>query len=193
MSLKISAKEQLMIIGTAAFLLLVLFGFFVVYPNISKLIQINDEKSKLATEISSAEAALVRLKDLKRDASRLEANLAELKVRLPDEPEMPTMIIDLNKIAKDAGIEFIQITQAEWVEKTGYTEIPLKITMNGRYYDVIDFLYRLRFHSREIMVMSITIGEGPSGLPQISAIIEAKTFTLRLPFKEQAEQAQGAI
>ncbi|MDI6799088.1 MAG: type 4a pilus biogenesis protein PilO [Actinomycetota bacterium] len=190
MNLKISPREQLMLIAASAFLLLVLFGFFVVYPNVSKIIQLNGEQDNVSRELSSAEATLTRLKALKRDASKLEADLAKLKIRLPDESEIPTLIIDVNKIAKDAGIEFIQVAQSEWVGGEGYTEIPLNITMEGRYFDIIDFLYRLRHHAREIVVMSINIAEGPDGLPQVSATIDAKTFTLKAPLKEGAEQTQ---
>ncbi len=192
MNLKISPREQMLIIGASVFLLLTLFGFFVVYPNASKIIGLNGEQESVSLEITSAQATLVRLKALKRDASTTEADLAKLKLKLPDESEIPTLLIDVNKIANDVGMDFIQITQKDWVEGEGYTEIPLAITMKGRYFDIIDFLYRLRHYSREVMVMSINIGEGPDGLPQVSAAIEAKTFTLKTPFKEEAAQPQPA-
>lgn len=192
MNLKISPIEQLMLIAASAFLLLATFGFFVVYPNVSKIIQLNGEQDNVSRELSSAEATLTRMKALKRDASKLEANLAKLKIRLPDESEIPTLILDVNKIAKDTGIDFIRVVQSEWVGGDGYTEIPLSITMEGRYFDIIDFLYRLRHHGREVMVMNINIAEGPDGLPQLSATIDAKTFTIKSPFNEETEEPKPA-
>jgi len=179
MKIKISQREQIMLIFVVAFLIVALFGIFVVMPKMNQISDLRNQQESENQKLESAKVTLDRLKALKKDSPRIEAEIAKLRVKMPENPELPSLLIEINNISIKAGIDFITISPGNLSEQEGYEEIPLQITITGRFFDLIDFLYRIRAHEREIKVTGLSISAGPDGLPHLSVAIKASTFVLK--------------
>ena len=64
---------------------------------------------------------------------------------MPDQVDMAGILLELNQVAEDSGITFEQITPATTATPiSGYLAIPITVEFQGNFYDLSDFLYRLR-------------------------------------------------
>ena len=113
------------------------------------------------------------------------ANLFKLVKAMPDTPDMPGIVLQLNQTARDAGIEFDSITLGALAP--GATQVPIDLQFNGSFYDLEDFLFRLRnlvsvrggalqATGRLFSVQSISFTQGDAGFPSITAKLSLTAY-----------------
>src|SRR3954469_11542981 len=120
------------------------------------------------------------------------ADLYRLTKAMPDEVDMPGILLELNHVAEDSGITFVQISPSTTATSiSGYLAIPITLEFDGNFYDLSDFLYRLRnlvdvrqgtldASGRLFAIDELDYAEAPppAGFPQIHAhlIIDAFVY-----------------
>ena len=57
---------------------------------------------------------------------------------------MPGVLLELNRIARETGIRFESITPQDAADAGGYLAPPIDLVFDGNFYELSDFLYRLR-------------------------------------------------
>lgn len=97
---------------------------------VAKQQQIEDVRSKTAARQS---APKIRVADLYR-----------LSKAMPDRTDIADAVLALNQIAEETGIAFIRIAPQPAVNLPGYQAIPIQLVFQGNFYDLADFVYRLR-------------------------------------------------
>ncbi|MEW6188682.1 MAG: type 4a pilus biogenesis protein PilO [Actinomycetota bacterium] len=172
----ISLKHRIMTVGIFAILLVVAFFLLAWLPQQNRKAQIRKQMEEERKKQETAKATLSRLKAAKEESAQIEAKLLSLSKRIPKEPELPSLIIELQDIATQAGIDFISIKPSVLSPKESFSEIPLSINITGGFFDVVDFLYRLEGLSREIKVNAVNISV--KEYPELSVDISASAFTL---------------
>jgi hypothetical protein len=181
------AVIALMVVG---FLVAAAGGYFVlIRPQHSKASSLQKQIADTQDAIDSARALTLQAK---KAAQIRVADLFRLTKAMPDQTDMPDIVLELNKIAEDSGITFEQITPATTaVALSGYEAIPITVEFQGNFYELSDFLYRLRnlvdvrhgaldANGRLFAIDTISFAEAPPppGFPQIRAhlVIDAFVF-----------------
>ncbi len=100
--------------------------------------RIEDERQQLMV----LQAKLAQMSQMKEEAVRNEARLVELAKMVPFSPELPSLILQIQDLAAEAGIDFITITPGEATEAPSFQVIPLDLKFSGSFFDVNDFIYR---------------------------------------------------
>jgi Tfp pilus assembly protein PilO len=72
------------------------------------------------------------------------ADLFRLAKAMPNSEDMPGIILELNAVADSAGVRFVSIQPSTAVTRGEYNAVPINLTFEGNYYDLTDFLFRLR-------------------------------------------------
>jgi hypothetical protein len=72
------------------------------------------------------------------------AALFQLTKAMPKDIDMANVIIELNSTAVDSGISFDEITPEQLVMGTTYNVQPIQLSFTGNYYNMLDFLFRVR-------------------------------------------------
>ena len=72
------------------------------------------------------------------------ADLFRLAKAMPNSEDMPGIILELNAVADSAGVRFVSIQPSTAVTRGDYNAVPINLTFEGNYYDLTDFLFRLR-------------------------------------------------
>ena len=107
-----------------------------------------DEASKLDEEIAALEAQAAvagRRQPTERPRVRIDvADLFRLAKAMPDGSDMAGIMLELNGMAASAGITFVSIQPGEPLSFTDASALPINLTFHGNYYDLTDFLYRMR-------------------------------------------------
>ena len=112
---------------------------------------------------------------------------------MPDTTDMSSVILELNAVATASGVEFISIApQAPVAGEGGFLAVPIKLTFEGSYYDLTDFLFRLRnlvivrdgeleSSGRLFTLDALELHEGSLGFPQVQAAITLSAYRTRPP------------
>lgn len=165
-------------------------GWFVLIgPQRSKATELDTQIADTNNAISAAHALTL---EAKKGALIRVADLFRLTKAMPDQTDMPGILLQLNQVAEDSGISFEQITPATTaIPISGYLAIPITVEFQGNFYDLSDFLYRLRnlvdvrrgaldATGRLFAIDSIEFAEAPPppGFPEIRAhlVIDAFVF-----------------
>lgn len=115
------------------------------------------------------------------------ADLFRLSEAMPDRADMAGMLLELNQVAADSGITFDSITPQTAVPISGYQAIPITLTFDGTFYNLADFLYRLRnlvdvedgrlaATGRLFAIDTLDFSESESGFPAIRATLVVDAF-----------------
>ena len=117
------------------------------------------------------------------------ADLFRLTKAMPDATDMSSVILELNAVATASGVEFISIApQAPVAREGGFLAVPIKLTFEGSYYDLTDFLFRLRnlvivrdgeleSSGRLFTLDALDLHEGSLGFPQVQAAITLSAYS----------------
>ena len=125
-----------------ALLIVTLVAYFVlIRPKRAEAGRLGDQIAKLETDISAAKLAS---RPTEADSKLKVADLFELAKAMPDRDDMPGIILELNSTAAAAGVRFKAIAPQAPVLQEGYRVIPISLTFEGNYYDLTDFLFRMR-------------------------------------------------
>ena len=166
--------------------LFALLGYFVlVRPQGAKASELDAQIAATQQEIEKS--CRLMLEASQRAPAIRVADLFRLTTAMPDQPDMPGMLLELNQIAADAGIRFDSITPQPAVALAGYQAIPVTVVFDGNFYSLSDFLYRLRTlvrvrrgelaaTGRTYAVDSIEFSESQKQFPNITATLTIDAF-----------------
>ena len=115
------------------------------------------------------------------------ADLFRLAKAMPSQADMSGVLLQLNQIAADTGITFQSIAPQNSVPISGYQAVPIPLTFEGNFYNLVDFLFRLRnlvdvehgqlnATGRLFAIDTLSFDEALGGFPQISATLVVDAF-----------------
>jgi Tfp pilus assembly protein PilO len=166
-------------------LLLGLAGWFLlVHPQGSKLKSLKAQTAEVRAKVDAYQQQVAAA----RAAPKIEvADVYRLAKAMPDRTDMPDLLLELSQLARDTGIRFDSISPQSGAAIGSYQVIPIAVTFNGNFYNLADFLYRLRslvsVHGgrldatgRLFSVDTLTFNESPLHFPQIQASLVIDAF-----------------
>jgi len=158
--------------------------FLLVRPQGTKL----KDLKRQATDVEQKIAAYNQQVAAARSAPKIEvADVYRLAKAMPDKTDMPDLVLELGQLARDTGIRFDSISPQSLTPIGSYAVLPITVTFNGNFYNLADFLYRLRslvsVHAgrldatgRLFEVDTLTFNEGDLKFPQIQATLVIDAF-----------------
>ena len=181
-------KKQvpLAVIVGPALLVLALVGYFLlIKPKQDAAGSLSDEIATLQTQLEVAIAAQ-RLPEADESAIQV-ADVFRVTKAMPDDNDMPGIILELNAVASASGIEFLSISPQDAGVRSTYTALPINLSFEGNFYDLTDFLFRVRnlvsvrdgeleADGRLYTLDTLALEEGPAGFPEISASLTLTAY-----------------
>jgi hypothetical protein len=180
----IPTAAQFVIAGVIV-LMLALFGWAVLLrPQAAKLKSVKAEEASAQQTLTDYQQRLATI----RSAPRIDvADVYRLATAMPDRVDMPDLILQLSQLARDTGIRFDSITPQGATAIGSYSALPISVTFQGTFYELSDFLYRLRslvsVHGgrldatgRLFEVDTLNFGESELKFPNIQATLVIDAF-----------------
>jgi type IV pilus assembly protein PilO len=158
--------------------------FLLVHPQGGKLSDLKRQSADVEQKIQAYEQQVAAA----RSAPKIEvADVYRLAKAMPDKADMPDLVLELSQLARDTGIRFDSISPQVPAVIGSYQVLPISVTFNGNFYNLADFLYRLRslvtVHAgrldatgRLFAVDTLTFNESPLKFPQIQASLVIDAF-----------------
>jgi Tfp pilus assembly protein PilO len=173
-----------LVLAGALVIVVVVSYFLLVGPKRAESARLDDEIAELETKIAVAKT---RTPAAQPPVRINVADLFRLAKAMPDKEDVPGIILEVNSIASSAGIEFVAIQPQPVVPVGSHRALPITLTFEGNYYDLTDFLYRLRtlvtvkdgeLHAsgRLYTLDALDMHEAKAGFPHIEAVLTVSAY-----------------
>ena len=158
--------------------------FLLVSPKRAEAKRLQGEIESTHAQIAAYHAASLQAKG--RTPVKV-ADLFRLSKAMPDRADMSGVLLQLNQIAADTGITFQSIAPQTSVPISGYQAMPIQLTFEGNFYNLADFLFRLRnlvsvqhgqlsATGRLFAIDTLSFSQSQEGFPQIAATLVVDAF-----------------
>ena len=184
MKRKLSPRALYGIVG-GALLVYALFGWFVlVGPKRAAAAGLKEQVASAEQTLSAARRAATAQPDAQPIAV---ADIFRLATAMPSSPDMPGILLELSRIAGETGIEFNSISPQASKRVGSYQSIPIALAFSGNFYELSDFLFRLRtlvgirhgeLHSsgRLFLVRAVSFAASETEFPNLTASLTVDAF-----------------
>lgn len=187
-SLQKMIAVAVLIVGLAAAVVV-----FVILPQFAQLADLQQQKAD--AEARSAQAAMVleTLRGAKGRAAVTEAELLKIGTQMPDSPQLPALIMELQDIANTSGVEVSSLSPGQPTVAAGgqYTEISMSEAVTAEWDDLLDYLKRVDRSTRLLRVTSVSITPPASTNDTSTAAVTALTVSVTM--KAYVIGANGAV
>lgn len=188
---ELSQRAQMIVFGLLCVLAIAGAWQVSIGPGSAELETRRAHLAKLEGEIVRVQAIADKLPQLQREVKSLEIALRETTASIPDEKDPQDVLRNLYELASDSSLDLARFEPNAIVEKTQYSEWPIKVSFEGGYHDLGRFFDRLASMSRLISVTDLNIRTKtkPTGRGSVTATALATTFVFR---KDLATAAPAA-
>jgi Tfp pilus assembly protein PilO len=175
--------------GIGLVALIAAWYFLLISPKRSEIAEVEEE---VTVERDTYDRNTARLKKLDQEREAAQESLAELlklNKLIPGDNQIPSLIVELQKSANQAGIDFVKIEPDLAVRVGESTVVPIQMKFEGRFFDVNDFLYRVENYARLegnnvnvsgrlVSVVGIKLEEGEFlEWPNVTVTLDINTYT----------------
>ena len=154
---KLSKLYRLLISG-GIFLVFIGVAVFLLYmPKYETIATLENELAKLEKELQIAKR---NAKDLNKFQQKMKDAEEQFKIvmkSLPEKEEIPSLLTSISDSGKDSGLEFLLFQPKGEITKDFYAEIPVAMTVKGKFHNIATFFDRVARLSRVVNIRNISM------------------------------------
>ena len=152
--------RNVLILGLLVIVLLVVgYYFLILSPLLNNLDQRAQERDGKEAQLANLQQEVAQLEAIRREAPEIQRQLLELSKRVPTQPEITTLVVQIEEIADASGVTQLRIDPGTPGQPPGggdFSVVPVTMSFNGTYEQMQDFLLRTRNLTRLVTVTSVT-------------------------------------
>jgi len=114
--------------------------YLVIKDQIAELETVKKKEPQLKETFLEKKALAINLDAYKQQMVEADKNFSVLRKQLPNESEIPDLLIDMTQVGLSRGLQFEQIKPGSTVPKDFYAEKLVNITANGTYHQIAGFI-----------------------------------------------------
>ena len=193
--------RNLLILGALAIVLLAVgFYFLLLGPLLGRLEEADQQREERKARLAQLEQEVAELEEVRRNSPEIERQLLELSKRIPTQPEIPTLAVQIEEIARDAGVTQLSLIPGTPTPPPGggdFTVQPITMSFEGTYEEMQEFLRLADNLARLVTVNEIAYeesGEGTTAQPEIEQelLVELEAEVYFQPTEVPAGEAPTA-
>jgi len=124
------------------------------------------DKKELAVNLDAYKAQIKKVKE----------NFDVLKKQLPNESEIPDLLIDMTQVGLSRGLQFEQIKPGNTVNRDFYAEKIVNLKANGDYHQIAGFISDIAALPRIINVENFSLNRTDSDSNNLTFQAVTKTY-----------------
>ena len=154
-------------------LILVAFYFLLLGPLLNNLEETAAARDERQDTLAELQAEVARLEEVRRSSPELQRQLLELNKRIPDQPEVETLVVQVEDIAQTAGVTQTELVRGDPEPPEGggdFTVQPITMSFEGTYEELLEFLLLADDLVRLMAVNSVSYEvaeEGTTAAPDV--------------------------
>jgi len=158
--MKFTVQQRFIAVIVVMVLVAVLIVALLVAPQFTRLANLDQSVAQAQADADAARVLLGQRQDIKARSAETEAKIMRLANQLPENPDLPTFIIELQDVINESDLDFAELAPSEpGPTEHGYEIISIDLLVQGEWVDVVDMLQRLRRVTRQIRIVEFTISE----------------------------------
>jgi hypothetical protein len=190
-SLLRSPRGKIGAIAVGGLLVFLAVWFLLVSPQRAKATEVGAQAESMRAQVVARRAALATPS---ADVNVRPSDLYRLTKALPDDTNMSSVLLDVNRISAKNKLTFVSITPGAPVVGTGYLQQPLDVIVQGRFGKISSFLADLRTlvsvrdkrldaRGRLYSVSSVNITgpDSPAKYPIVKAAVKLNAYAFSAP------------
>lgn len=167
--------------GVAVAAVLLLAIVFLVLPKMGQVGDAQDELDQAMSEEATLRSQLAALQQAQVDAPAARETIRRVQQAIPPTADQQGMILLLQNAADQSGVDLFTVTPNTPVfdDATGLSTITTAITVNGSYFAIDQFLFRIETLPRAAKVTSVTLAPGgtDTGVSQLTMQASVDLYT----------------
>ncbi|MDQ4128625.1 MAG: type 4a pilus biogenesis protein PilO, partial [Actinomycetota bacterium] len=170
--------RNLIILGALAIVLLVVgFYFLLLGPLLGRLAEADQQREEREARLAQLQQEIAQLEGVRRNSPEIERQLLELSKRVPTQPEIPTLTVQIEEIARASGVTQLSLVPGTPAPPPGggdFTVQPITMTFEGTYEELQEFLGLTDDLARLVTVNDVAYGaseEGTTAQPGIEQLL----------------------
>lgn len=187
-----SLKTKYIIVLSILVLLAVIWTFLLLIylPQTARNNELRQQLFSQQQQIKTVEAFALAHSEADKHLAELERRQAMLDRMLPSSPDLSDFVVQMERAAKEAGVQISQLKPSVPVNKEGYREIPVEILIKGNFFQTAAFFKKLEDGQRFSLVQTLSMQSRQSVLDcKVNATVYA--FGVSTPPNAPAQPAQG--
>ncbi len=156
-------NRYILILGILVLIVLAVAYYFLLFsPLRQEYLDRYDERVQKEQQLAGLEQSVAELENARRNAPEIERQILEYSKRIPEQDEIPTLVVQVEQVAEGAGVTQLLITPEPPAPPPGggdFSVIPLTMSFEGTYENMTDFLLRVRNLSRLVTINELTYEE----------------------------------
>jgi type IV pilus assembly protein PilO len=173
--------RNILVLGLLVVLLIVVgYYFLFLGPLLDRLGERSEERSAKEGRLVNLRHEVAELEAVQRNAPETERQLLELSKRVPTQPEIPTLVVQMEDVADAAGVTQLSIQPGTPGPPPGgsdYSVVPVTMSFEGTYEQLVDFLRRTGQLARLVTVNGVTYEEATqesTALQEIEQVLQVE-------------------
>jgi Tfp pilus assembly protein PilO len=165
--MSISPRNRLIatIIVAAVIVIALVAGLIV--PQLQWLGSLNAQVGEATARANAAKLQLAQRQAFKDRAIDTNAKWLRLMNQVPDNPDLPAFIIELQDAAFKSGVQLMTVTPSAPAPKPTFAAVPVNVEVVGSWSDTIDYLESLMVLDRGVRLVNVNTKVTPSGRSDI--------------------------
>jgi type IV pilus assembly protein PilO len=145
----------------------ILFGLAIVITAGSYFLLIQPEMEQLdsiRTQLEAARGTLAEkqliadnLNERRRDMDKLEQQLQEALIQLPEKKDIEELVAQLSDVGKKSGLTISRIVPGNESNRTFFSEIPIGVSVTGNYHEIALFLQEIAKLRRIVNISNLKL------------------------------------
>ncbi|HOO90101.1 MAG TPA: type 4a pilus biogenesis protein PilO, partial [Syntrophales bacterium] len=162
---RLSTGKKVMLFIFLFLLLGYFYWFYLFQPLFDKKVRLSEDLENINRQIAARQVVVRQIEKYKKEIAELEKSLLIILAKLPEQKEIPRLLTSVSEAGRDAGLDFILFEPMAPVPKEFYAEIPVKISVEGKYNDIAVFFDNVAHLPRIVNITDMTIkgGENKGG------------------------------
>jgi type IV pilus assembly protein PilO len=159
----LSKVQRIFIIIAVFAILLGGFTSITYYPKYQKIKDLEKEYEKQKEQLENAKKNAKELNSYRAKMKEVEKQFQIVKQALPEKEEIPSLLASISQSGMDSGLEFLLFQPQNEVERDFFAEIPVSISVTGRYHELARFFDKVGNLPRIVNIRNILIDPEEGG------------------------------
>jgi type IV pilus assembly protein PilO len=152
--------RNILILGLLGIVIIVIgFYFLLLSPLLQRLNDLDQARENKQAQLEQVQQQVNELEEVRRNSPEIERQLLELSKRVPTQPQIPTLVVQMQEIADASGVTQLVVEPGDAAAPAGggdYQVVPVTMQFNGTYDEMQDFLLRTRNLARLVTVTDVS-------------------------------------
>ncbi|OFW55644.1 MAG: hypothetical protein A2Y75_05520 [Candidatus Solincola sediminis] len=176
MKIKVGPGIWLLIGALVCLVIFVLGLFVIVFPQKTKASDIDKQITETEQSIGLEGNRLSQLKQYEKDPDQFNRQIDALKEKIPETVELADIIQLLDHAAEESGLDFFSFKPSTPVSSSGIYVVTSEVSLQGRYFNLIEFLNQIERLPRTIKVVSLEIAPSDDSLPYLEIVLTLRAY-----------------